>query len=164
MRICVSVIIICVAACATARHARAECEPEIATQISAVRDSWVTNWNARKLDKVVELYAADATLLASDGTRVSGQNKVRKSFQQQIESKISLRSLSLECSGAIAYESGTYTEELPKGDAVSHGVVVSKGIPIIAAPGKHIEGNYLVVFKCEANKWLIVQHALASKR
>jgi ketosteroid isomerase-like protein len=122
----------------------------------------VTNWNAKQLDNVVKLYAADATYLPPDGSRIPGQHEIRAFLEKQIGSKVSVQSNTLDCSGDIAYESGTYTQDLAGGAAVAGNYTIS-GNWAMNAGGKHVEGNYLVVLKREDRKWLIVQHAATAK-
>lgn len=161
-RFCVALIAICVLACSAPVRAAANCTPAEAAQIAEVRNSWVTNWNAKQLDNVVALYATDATYLPPDGTRVSDRTAIRAFLEKQIGSKVSVHSITLECSGEVAYDSGGYTQDLPGGMTVSGNVTIS-GNATMSGGGKRVEGNYLVVLKLEGGKWRIVQHAATAK-
>jgi ketosteroid isomerase-like protein len=73
-----------------------------------MRDSWVSNFNSKNLDGVLNLYGTDAVYLAPDGTRLSGPSEIRAFFSQEVGSKVGASSKKIECSGDLAYESGTY--------------------------------------------------------
>jgi len=160
IRVWVAVIALCVVACSISVRVAAQCKPAEEKQTAEVRELWVTNWNARQLDNVVKLYATDAAYLTADGSRASGQSEIRASLEKQLGSKVSVHSLTLGCSGEVAYDSGTYTQD--SGGTTISGATIS-GAPI-SGGGKHVEGNYLVVLKRESGKWLIVQHASTAKR
>lgn len=138
----------------------AQCKPDTEKQIIEVKNTWVRDWNAKNLDGVVNLYAPDATLLPADGSRISGQQQIRAYFEKQIGPKVAVQSVSLGCTDQLAYDSGTYASD-SGGVALGPGVAVGPGVAI--GGGKHTEGNYLVVLKHEAGKWLIVQHASTAR-
>jgi ketosteroid isomerase-like protein len=176
MRTHMAVIASCAIACSLSLQATAECDPEVKKEISEVRSSWVTNWNAKQLDNVVNLYATDAVLLPPDGSRATGKTEIKASLEKQIGSKVSVRGVTVDCSGEVAYDSGSYTQDVPFGTSLTLTGVGGSGI-------KHIEGQYLVVLKHESggismgpgvstgpgvaqgggSKWLIVQHASTAK-
>lgn len=140
----------------------AECSSATNQQIAQVRDAWISAWNAGQLDNVTKLYAQDAAFLGADGSRATGQNEIRAAFQKQIGGKVSVQSVTLDCSGEISYDSGTYTEDIPGGATITGGVTITGGATITG--NGHREGNYLVVLKRQSGKWLIVQHASTAKR
>jgi ketosteroid isomerase-like protein len=164
MRFPVALIAICAVACSAAIPAEAKCTAAEEAQIAEVRNSWVTNWNAKQLDNVVKLYAADATYLPPDGSRVSGQSEIRAFFEKQIGSKVEVHSRTLDCSSDIVADSGAYTQDLPGGGGVtvSGGATISGGVTM-GGGGKRIEGNYLVVLRREGGKWLLARHAATAK-
>lgn len=142
----------------------AQCTPSEKKQIAEIRDSWITNWNAKKLDDVIKLYAADATYLPSDGSRVIGLSDIQAFFEKVVNFKASADSVNLECSGGLAYDSGTYIQEaIGGGTSILPGSTVSPNTAVFADKGKRIEGNYLVVLKHGDGKWLIVQHASTAR-
>lgn len=47
-----------------------------------LRDACVDIWNKKQLDKLVDVYAADAILIPSDGQRVVGRADIRNYFQK----------------------------------------------------------------------------------
>ena len=140
MRQCVALIALCVVGSTAAWAACTSAEEK---QIADVRSSWLSNWNTNQLDNVMKLYATDATYLPSDGSRVSGQSEIRAYMKNLIGSKDSVKSVALDCSGAMVYDSGTYTA--------------------VGSDGKLVEGSYLVVLKRQNGKWLVVQHASTTK-
>jgi uncharacterized protein (TIGR02246 family) len=144
----------------TAVQAAAKCNAAEEKQISDLRTSWQTDWNAKQLEKVVNLYAPDAAFLPADGSRATGQNEIRASLEKQLGSKVLATSITLNCSGDLAYDSGTYTQDWTGG--ISGGMTISGGTSI-SKMGKHVEGNYLVALKRGSGKWLIVQRASTAK-
>jgi hypothetical protein len=72
MRRCVALIAFCVFVSSTG--AWAACSSAEEKQIADIRSAWLSNWNMKQLDNVINLYATNATYLPADGTRVSGQN------------------------------------------------------------------------------------------
>ena len=140
MRFRAALLIVCAYFPLAAIGVTAQCEKQVAD----VRDSWVKNWNDGQLGNVVNLYYRHADLLTADGRRASGKDEIRAALQKQIGSKVEVRSLGPACSGALAYENGTYRQ---------------------TANGQSVEGNYLLVLLFEGDgKWLIVQHASTAKR
>lgn len=142
------VIVICTLVC-SAGIATAECSSIDRQQISAVRDAWVTNWNAQHIGEVVNLYAPDASYLSADGNRLSGQNDIRSYFDKLSGSTISVQSVTLDCSGDIAADSGSYIQDFAGGGAtINNGATISSGATIAGGgKDKHIQGQYLVVLK-----------------
>lgn len=143
MRFRAALLTMCGLLSVTAIRGTAQCEPKMEKQIADVRDSWVKNWNDGQLGNVVNLYYSHADLLTSDGNRASGLEEIRASLQKQIGSKVEVHSNGAACSGALAYENGTYSQ---------------------TENGQSVEGNYLVVLLFEHGKWLIIQHASTVKR
>lgn len=131
-------------------------------QIAQLRETWVEDWNAKNLDGVMTLYAPDATLLPSDGSRDTGQSEIRAVLEKQIGSKVSVQSVKIDCSGDLGYESGSYKQDLV-GMQITGGIQITGGTQITGGGAKHIEGQYLVVLKHESGKWLIAQHASTAK-
>ena len=177
MRFCAALIV--VSALASSGIVQAECTPTQKTQIENVRNSWRTSWNAKQLDKVVELYETDAVFLPPDGSRNTGKAEIKTALQKQLGSTVAINSVSVDCSGEFAYDSGSYTQDFPAGSSMTlTGVGGSGG-------KKHVEGQYLVVLKHEKGSgvgigsnlgigsnegigggsdiWRIVQHAATAK-
>ena len=121
--------------------ASAQCSSEI----TALRDLWVTNWNAKQLDKVMDLYALDATYLSTDGQRVTGRDNIKAYFKKLMDAGNTekVNSVKSGCSGDIGYDSGSYTA-----------APIDKGGTM-----KESRGEYLVVLRKISGKWLLVQHA-----
>jgi uncharacterized protein (TIGR02246 family) len=134
------------------------------TAISALREQWVKNWNAKQLQPILQAYAPDAVLLPPSGERVTGTGReaIGKYWKQRMDSEagpLVLEPGSADCSGDLAYESGTarYTGPVPGPATGAH--------PITPAPGStgQIEGSYLVVLRRQPDgRWLIVQHAFTN--
>ncbi len=117
---------------------------ECGAKIKELRESWVKNWNEKKLDKVIDLYAADATMLPSDGQRIVGRDNIRtflKSYMDSGNVEESVRSSATDCAGKIGFDSGTFEE-----------TIQAKG-------SRKRQGNYLVALREISGKWRIVQHA-----
>lgn len=132
--------------CLGAVPALSQCGPNLDSQLTAVRDSWVKNWNERQLDSVVRLYKTQADLLLADGSRASGWEQIRAALEKQTGSKVEVHSAGIACSDGLAFDTGFYTQ---------------------TSSDKRIQGNYLLVLaylpSSAGKKWLIVQHALTAK-
>ena len=115
-----------------------------AREIASTRDNWAKAMHSKQLDSVVNMYTADATFLTPDGGRFVGQAAIRELTSKAMEaftSDITLRSLTTEFSGDLAYDSGEYDETL-----------------VLAGGGgcKKAAGDYLTVYKRQPDgKWLI---------
>jgi hypothetical protein len=79
-------------------------------QIAQVMNTWVEDWNEKRIDDLTKLYYSHAVLLPADGSRAEEQSEIRASLQKQIGSNVEVRSLGPACSGDLAYENGTYTQ------------------------------------------------------
>jgi uncharacterized protein (TIGR02246 family) len=116
--------------------------------IAQLRGRWAAALHDKRLDDCVSLYAADATFLDPRGSRIEGQQALQSIFQlafAAIDSTIEFSSVSVQSSGDLAFDSGSYKETV-----VPHGRTM--GIPI--------SGNYLTVYKRSPDgRWLIVQQA-----
>jgi hypothetical protein len=149
-RFWVAPIVICVVACSTATWAATPCTPAEEKQVKDVRDSWVSNWNAKKLDEVMKLYATDATYTPPDGTTITGKDKIQTYFEKQLGSQVSVDSKTLTCSGDRADDNGSYKQDFPAGGVtVLPNTTVLPGTTIAPGKGKHVEGEYHVVLKRE---------------
>jgi ketosteroid isomerase-like protein len=184
MRLRAAVIVACALASATV--VVAQCSSTQEAQIKGVRDAWQTNWNAKQLDNVVALYAPDAVFLPSDGTRNTGTSEIKVALQKQLGSTVAISSVKVDCSGEFAYDSGSYTSDLPGGGTtiLPNSTVSPNSTVLSGSKGKRIEGQYLVVLKHErggsgmggnagmggkagigggGDIWRIVQHAATAK-
>lgn len=119
-----------------------------ATAIAQSRTQWAAALNAKRLDDCLALYTADATFLEPRGNRIQGRQAIHDIFQlafAAIDSSIELTSISLQASGDLAFDSGSYKET-----AIVHGTTTP--IPI--------SGNYLTVYQhAPDGHWLILQQA-----
>lgn len=156
-------VVFCVVAFSFATPASAKCTASEAKQITDLRNSWVTNWNAKQLDDVMKLYTNNANYLPPDGSRVSGQDEIKAYFQKLIDSKVSAASVALDCSGDLAFDSGTYTQDFGGGGGMTASGVSMSGVTV-GGGVKHVEGNYLVVIVRAKGKWLLAQHASTAKQ
>jgi ketosteroid isomerase-like protein len=110
-----------------------------------LRNDWVQKLESRELAGSLALYSGDATFTNPDGTHVSGAS-LANLFQtvfQSFRAKIVMTPRSDAFSGALAYEAGSYAEDL-----------------ITIADGKqvHVNGDYLTIYRrTDAGKWLIVE-------
>lgn len=119
-----------------------------ATAIAQSRTQWATALHAKRLDDCLALYASDAAFLEPRGNRIQGRQAIHDIFQfafAAIDSSIEFTSISLQTSGDLAFDSGSYKET-----AVVHGTTTS--IPI--------SGNYLTIYQhAPDGGWLILQQA-----
>jgi uncharacterized protein (TIGR03435 family) len=115
--------------------------------LANIRDAWIQDFTTKKLELVVKFYAPDAVFLQPTGERISGTVALRNLFQTimaTFNSDITLYSQNLETSGDLAYDSGSFRENL---------VTIATGAKITST------GSYIIIFKHQSNgSWQIVQH------
>ena len=115
--------------------------------LANIRDAWIQDFTTKKLELVVKFYAPDAVFLQPTGERISGTVALRNLFQTimaTFNSDITLYSQTLETSGDLAYDSGSFRENL---------VTIATGAKITST------GSYIIIFKHQSNgSWQIVQH------
>lgn len=144
MRSFMVIIIALAAACTVAVEKPEDFAREI-RRVGMVRETWETDWNAKRLDHVMTLYADDAVFLRPTSERTTGWSAIRSLFSKVLERNtphIVLHSITIERSGNLAYDSGTYEE-----------TIISGGVT------RATRGDYLLVLKRQAGRWLIVQQA-----
>lgn len=112
----------------------------------ALRTEWAQDLRQKRIEASVALYAADATFIQPDGSRVEGSDAIRqmlKTITSTFDSDLAFSSRRVEISGDLAYDSGTYTEKL---------VARATGKPM------HSQGSYLTVYRKQSGGgWKIVE-------
>jgi uncharacterized protein (TIGR02246 family) len=114
--------------------------------LAQVSVEWARDWQAKKLDDVLSLYADDAVFMDADGSRVSGKAALRKFFAgvlQQYTAHLSLHSVDNASDGALGYDWGDYSE-----------IVESVAKPVHAIKTR---GTYLVILRKAGGRWLIAE-------
>lgn len=111
---------------------------------NSLRQLWIQNLEARKLEPALALYAADATFVNADGTHVAGAG-LRNLFEtvfREFRATITMTSRASEFSCNLAYESGSYDERVT-----------------VSATGeqKRVTGDYMTIYRASRDKWLIAQ-------
>jgi len=143
MRFQAALLTVCALLFLTSIRAAAQCEPNMEKQIAQVMNTWVEDWNEKRIDDLTTLYYSHAVLLPADGSRAEGQNEIRASLQKQISSQVEVRSLGRVTNASLAFENGAYTQ---------------------TKNGQSVEGNYLVVLIWDGSKWLIIQQSWTVKQ
>ena len=80
--------------------------------------TWASEWNAKHLDQVLELYAPGAIFFATDGGHSVGLPAIREFFKKTLASNdptIHMHRTANEQSGSQAYQSGEYQETIVSG-------------------------------------------------
>jgi len=117
-----------------------------ASEISAISTLWAREWTARHPDTVLALYADDAVFHAPDHGRIAGRAAINDLFQlmqSTVIPSITLHSTRSQIAGNLAYDSGEYQETLTmKADNST----------------RQYHATYIMVFRREAGKWLIIEH------
>jgi ketosteroid isomerase-like protein len=127
----------------------AQTVPEVKTlaALAGIRNSWVRDLHDKQLEPILKFYASDAAFLQPSGERITGATALRNLFQNimaTFDSDLTLRSLKLETSGDLAYDSGEFVETLTN---ISTGAKISS------------KGSYIIIYRREAGgAWQIVQH------
>jgi ketosteroid isomerase-like protein len=112
-----------------------------------LRQSWIEDFEARRVFSAAGHYSPDADLLRADGNHVEGLAGIRhfySSIFDHFDCSINLISKVTSESNELAYDSGSYKELLT--DRATHQVL-----------GYH--GDYLTIYRHFGLQWLIVQQA-----
>lgn len=115
--------------------------------LAEIRESWVQDLHDKKIEPILKFYAPDAAFLQPAGERITGASALRTLFQNimvTFDSNLILRSLRLETSGDLAYDSGEFVETLTN---IATGAKISS------------KGSYVIIYKRQSGgAWQIVQH------
>jgi ketosteroid isomerase-like protein len=137
---------ILVAALATSAQAQGATSPP---ELSSI---WASDWSAKSLDAVMQLYAPEPVFLPTVGPRWDGAAAIRKNsvgLLAKFNPHIALHSIVSAASGDLAYDSGSYEETL---------MPVAGGKPIRA------KGDYLFVFQRQSNgSWKILEQTFTER-
>ena len=95
------------------------------SEISAFREEYAQTYNNKEAAALAGMYAPDATLIAGDGTVLTGKEAIGKSLESGPWMKMSLASDSVRVFGNTAYDVGTVRMSGADGhEDVSHYLVV----------------------------------------
>jgi uncharacterized protein (TIGR02246 family) len=95
------------------------------SEISAFREEYAQTYNNKDAAALAGMYAPDATLIAGDGTMLTGKEAIRKSLESGPWLKMSITSDSVRVFGNTAYDVGTVRMSGSEGhEDVSHYLVV----------------------------------------
>ncbi|HKD78644.1 MAG TPA: DUF4440 domain-containing protein [Candidatus Angelobacter sp.] len=141
--------LVLMAFCLLAPYSPAAAAPKTSTRanLAGIRDTWVEDLRAKRIEHILKLYASDAVFLQPTGDRVAGAAALRALFQTVMatfDSDLTLHSQTVETSGDLAFDSGDFRETL---------TTIARGAKITAT------GSYLIIYKRQKNgTWLIIQH------
>jgi len=111
-----------------------------------LRNDWIADLEAHRLQPSLDLYASDAVFINPDGTHSIGSAAIRSLYESvfaAFDAQIRMVPMSHQLSGNLAFESGTYTEQ-----------TVERRTQKV----QNVHGDYLTVYRLEKpNRWLIVQ-------
>lgn len=114
--------------------------------LEQVRNDWADDWNHKRLDDILRLYDSEAVFLRPTAQRTTGRQSIRELFASVLATNtpnITFHAGTIETSGNLAYDSGTYEETIASGGA-----------------SRATRGDYLLILKRQTDgRWLIVQQA-----
>ncbi len=114
--------------------------------VAQLSQDWARDWQAKKLDATLALYAPDAVWVSGDGTRVTGIAALRDFFapvMKNYSAKVFMRSINGAASGDLGYDSGEYSEFVTP--VAGH------------ASGSAFHGAYLIVARRIDGQWRIAE-------
>jgi uncharacterized protein (TIGR02246 family) len=121
-------------------------------EIAGIKDRLAEAVHSKRLDDLVLLFAPDATFLVSTTGRVNGRAAIRQLFEKvtaSFTSSIVMKSVRIEKSGDLAYDSGDFEETITS---------MSDG------QQRSIKGSYLLIFKRRrGGQWLIVEQIMTAR-
>jgi ketosteroid isomerase-like protein len=139
-------VVACAAMLAAGFSSRGAAQDSTLVALGKLRDAWVQDLRAKRLEPILKSYAADAAFLLPAGERITGSVALRGLFQNimaAFDSDLTLHSRNLEASGDLAYDSGDFEETL---------TVIATGAKI------NSKGSYIIIYKRQGNgSWQIVQ-------
>lgn len=110
-----------------------------------LRNKWIHNLESQDIEGSLALSSTDATLTNPDGTHVSGPalRDLYKAVFRSFHAKILMSPRAHAFSDTLAYEAGSYTENLTR---IANGEV------------QQVSGDYLTLYrKTASGGWLIVE-------
>lgn len=114
--------------------------------VARVRVEWARFLNAKQIDPLMSLYAANAVFLPSGGARINGAPALRAMTQKiwnTLTPQISMHGVTTKIACDMAYDEGDFQETLTS---------VSSGAK------QHTQGQYLMILKRDIHgRWLIVE-------
>lgn len=137
-------LIVLLAACTVAVEKPEDITREI-RRVGTLRERWEVDWNGKRLDDIMTLYVDDAVFLRPSAERTAGRQAIRSLFAKVLSTNtphIVFHPITIERSGNLAYDCGTYEE-----------TIVSNG----ATRATH--GDYLLILKRENGEWRISRQA-----
>lgn len=88
----ITVVVACSLACCLSVPARCQCGPNMEKQIAQIMNTWVEDWNNKRIDDLTKLYYSNAVLLPADGSRADGYREIRAYLEKQVGTKMELNS------------------------------------------------------------------------
>ena len=116
----------------------------------ALRKAWTATLFAHMLEPSVALYAEDGVFVLPNGQRFAGHAAIRSLYQsvfKMYRGRMVFRSATTRVSGDLAYDSGTWDEQLTM---LSTGKV------------KRAHGSYVTIYRHEPAGWLIAEQVWTS--
>lgn len=121
-------------------------------EIASIKEQLADAVHSKRLDDLILLFAPDATFLVSTTGRVTGRAAIRQLFEKvtgSFTSSIIMKSVRIEKSGDLAYDSGDFEETITS---------MSDG------QKRDIKGSYLLIFKRQRGRpWLIVEQVMTAR-
>lgn len=113
-----------------------------------LRNEWISDLEAQRLEPALRHYDAEATFINPNGTHADGVAAIRSLYSAvfaAVQARIQMTPRSASVSGDLAYESGSYTEQIT--DRKTHQT-------------SSIRGDYLTVYRRDKTReWRIAQQA-----
>ena len=136
-------------------------------EIVQVRNQWVADFNAGKVDALAAMYSADAVLLNGKGERFQGPAAI-VAYLKTIHGQTSNLKLTIDkfgSSGDLGYDTGSFQNTVTTAGVMISGKVMITGKVSMTGGGgtKVVEGNFAVIPKKDHGKWLIVEQISIEK-
>jgi len=117
---------------------------------NALRSAWSQTLYAHQLDASVALYTEDGAFVLPNGQRFTGSAAIRKLYQnvfKMYRGRMVFHSLKTLVSGDLAYDSGTWNEELT---SMATGKMHKTG------------GSYVTIYRRDTRGWRIAEQVWTS--
>ena len=124
--------------------------PEVDELIRHAGDEWARHWNAKALDRVVEIYSEDAVYLPPHHAAVHGRDAIREYLKGPLAhgvTNLKFEVTYIKQSGDLAYDVGRYRMTVPQEGGGT----------------RTDEGKYLAVWRRDKGlKWKLVADSWSS--
>ena len=133
-------------------HSQRPASSDASMEVAKVKDRLAEAVRSKRLDDISQAFSTDGSFLTRTTGRVTGRAAIRGLFEKVLgsfTSNITMRSVRIEQSGDLAFDSGDFEETVTSTSDATKKYTVN--------------GNYLLVLKREHGSWLILEQVMTDR-